>query len=689
MRIRPAVRALAVVEVLSLLRDPRAVFVALVLPMVLLPALFLAGSRMEDRRVEQTETRTYRVAVTGDEAAFALELLRSLPEVGESADRFRIESPEDPRRALAVDSLDAHVRAHSPDGRPGEDTGGVMDAGLPATDRGDRVLRIDHYATRTASREAAELLGDVLAERHEARRDSILSDAGVPVSVRGVATVESMDLATVGQVRGARLGGFLTAMILALMVLGGSAVATDSIAGEKERGTLATLLTTAASRTEIVTGKLLAVMLVAGAIAVMQLLNLWLLMEAGWLRPIEAVRISISPGLAGGLLLLQLPVVALVSGVLLLVSSHATGYREAQLYMMPVFLGLVVPALAPLLPDISLRSVWVAVPIANVALAARDLLAGDGHLAWATAAWFVTAGAAAWVVHRGVRTLGDEGLMAGEVPREEALGGKELFPRRVLRWILVLWAIKLVLELNLRFDDLRWTILLGVGVLFLAFPVAAIRRFRLDPVAALALRMPRPGAWAGVLIGVPAGMAAAAGMVSLIDLVLPVPDGLMESFGQAILQDELPLWQVLLLVALIPGVTEELTFRGVILHGLSKRLSPVALALAVGVIFGLFHYDPFRIPVTAFLGVILAATTLMTGSLYPAVVWHVLHNGLAVVLARSGFDAGELGWIGAAGGVVLLALALGIVWANRSPYPVRSPLVTTNSPGIRYPSPSR
>ena len=114
---------------------------------------------------------------------------------------------------------------------------------------------------------------------------------------------------------------------------------------------------------------------------------------------------------------------------------------------------------------------------------------------------------------------------------------------------------------------------------------------------------------------------------------------------------------------------QELTFRGVILHGWRRRFSPVVLCLVVGGIFGFFHFQIFRIPSTAMLGMILAAVTLLTGSVFPAMLWHAINNALALYLGSEGVDLAGGTWMTYAGGVVALGLALWIIWLNRSLYP--------------------
>lgn len=681
MRLTVPIRAVFWLEIQSLLRDPRTLLISVVLPIVLIPAILIAGNWVEEREARSAEALTFRLAVEGERADLARSLLntQALSDGGSLDSRFQLVSVEDPWEALASGRIDVILEGMDAEGwrqgvRDGSIEPGATDP--PPELEGAPRMRLHFHSNRTASREGAQALRTRLLDTREARRDSILLAAGLPAPPENILVVEAVNVASPEAMEGALLGRFLTLILLGLMALGGSALATDTLAGEKERGTLNTLLTAAARRQEIISGKLLAIMAVAFGIALVQVLNLWFFLGLGIVDIGGAFAVRVPTEAALLLLVLYLPAVALVSGILLLTSAYARSYKEAQLYLTPVLLGLILPSVAPLLPGISLQSAIILIPIANLGVAVRDVMMGDVQPGWILGAWIVTALAAAWVTRRSVLALEDENLILGERSVEEHTGGEGLFRRRIVVWILVLWAVKILVNFNLPFTDIRLVSLVSVGLLFTLFPLAAILRFRLPVREALALRMPHPGVWIGVLLGVPAGILTVLGVFQLVDTVIPVPTEMLESLGQALMPEEIPLWHLLIVIALVPGIAEELTFRGVILHGLRRRLTPVALALVVGIIFGIFHFSLFRIPTTAVLGVILTAVTLLTGSIFPAMVWHVLNNALAVLASRDalpGVDsqwfAEGVGWEWSLAGVGLLLVSFAIIWRFRTPYP--------------------
>lgn len=96
-----------------------------------------------------------------------------------------------------------------------------------------------------------------------AQRAELLQARGFAFQPEQTAAISVIDLASKGQVAGLTLGRMLSLLFMFFMLVGGAVVATDLLAGEKERGTLETLLTTAASRAEIVLAKHLVILTVA------------------------------------------------------------------------------------------------------------------------------------------------------------------------------------------------------------------------------------------------------------------------------------------------------------------------------------------------------------------------------------------------------------------------------------------
>ncbi|MEX2466145.1 MAG: CPBP family glutamic-type intramembrane protease [Gemmatimonadota bacterium] len=648
-------------ELRMLARDTRMILIGIVLPLVVFPVLILVLRSVDRSETERIETTVYTYAVTGSRTSWARDLVDralALPDAADTPGTFEERRTDEPDTLLAAGEL--HLVIEGADAE--------ADSASAAT---RPVIRLRFRAQSDFSRAARSALDERLRSLRDADRDSILRANGFPVATADVAEVVPMNAAPPEREGNALLGLVLTPFVLLLMLTGGSIAAVDTLSGEKERGTLESLLTTGLSRTEIVRAKLLAIACLGLVLVLVNAANLLVYLVIGVLDLPENLAFGLAPLDVGLVLLLLTPLAVLVAAALLLLSGRVDGYKEFQIAFFPLLLAFVALSVAGMLPGMELRSAIALVPVAGVGVAVREIVLGQHDWPFLALAWASSGGLAWLLVGLTERTLSTERLVGGASLDElEVRGGPALFPRRVLRWFAVLWAVFFTTSLWLGESlGLRGQIVLNLVVLFGGGSVLMLRGYRLDWRQALSLRMPPRAAWVAVLVGAPAGYLVGVGLAELVDVYLfPVPDSVLEAFGDVLLEPSLPLWQLLLFVAVMPAVFEEIAFRGVLQHGLAKRLRPLALCLAVGAIFGLFHVTLFRILPTAYLGVVLAATVVLTGSIYPAMLWHALNNAVALVPARLGWidqDTEVPGWAYAAA-VVGLALSLVILWRFRA-----------------------
>ena len=683
-------------EIKRLLRDTRMIIIAVWAPLVLYPLLIFvmrAVEKSEERRLEET---VYEYALVGDEADWgrtiidaALALEANDPDTSRSSVRFEERTATDAESLLRAAELHLVVEALSPAAYERVLTEAETESGTEAEGQADTVaesesvaepalqlptLRLRYRAQSDFSRNASDRLRSRIIEVRSALRDSVYRSAGFPVELEQVASVETENTASTEKEGGALLGLALTPFLLLLMLSGGSIMAVDAISGEKERGTLETLLTTAASRADIVTAKLMGIIVVGLAVAVINILNLLVYVVLGILELPENFAVALSALDLLLVLILLLPLTVLVSSALLLLSGFAKTYKEYQIYFFPLFVVFLVPSFAGMLPGMHLRSAIALVPIAGIGVAVREIMVGEYDWLFLALAFASTGGAALWAVRLTERTLSTERLISSsELDEADLVGGPALFPRHVLRWFGVMWVIFLLV--SLWFGEalgVRGQIVVNLVLIFLGGSLLLIRRYRLDPRAAFALRPVHPAVWLAVLIGAPAGYLVGIGLAELVNTyIFPVPQSVLEAFGEALLGDEMPLWQLVLFLAVMPGVLEELTFRGVLLHGLRKKLGPVGVCLAVGAIFGIFHVSLFRLVPTAYLGTIFAAVVLLTGSVFPAMLWHFAHNAIGLVPAHLGWVTEDtvVPWWAYALGVLGMVVSLAIIWSVRTPYP--------------------
>jgi sodium transport system permease protein len=425
--------------------------------------------------------------------------------------------------------------------------------------------------------------------------------------------------------------------------------AIDLCAGEKERGTMETLLISPASREEIVYGKFLTIWVFSGATALLNLASMGVTTAAlsGQL-PMDLLR----PAALAWCVLLVLPLSAFFSAVCLAVGAYARSTKEGQYYLMPLFLITMPLIFLTFVPGVDLNPFYAMVPITGVALLLKRLLmAGSlGEVPWAyfvpvlapmvlygwlALRWAVSQFQREEVLFREAERL-DLGLWLRRLFRE-----KELLPsagEAVFCFGLILGLRWLSLGLGA-----GWPLLLHAAIDLVAFVVT-------PPVMMALLLTTRPRYGLGLRLPPPQALLSACVLVLL--LVLPLADlsrWLLEQFPdlrtkltettplaqlmQAVQSGEggaSPSWQLPLVLMLLAPVCEELAFRGFILTGLRQRFHPWTAILLSSLLFAVSHLNVFQFLPTFILGVVLGLVATRSRSVLPGVLFHLLYNGMFV-----------------------------------------------------------
>jgi sodium transport system permease protein len=688
-------------EIRMMLRDRRAIIIAVVLPLLIWPVMFYALKRTSENREKNLAATVYKYVVTGSQAEPVRKLItRGAASSARQEERgkgakdnlsdFKFQEVRMPDPAAGLKAAEIHFYL---EGLSGAETDALpresdpkpleADAGAPKSKAPDQaatpplrlpgvpLIRIFFQGDRDASQGGSSRMQELLLRARRMERDELLLQHGLSIKPEQVMPVRETSVASAAQVTGSYLGRFLTLYLMLFLLTGGSIVALDSIAGEKERGSLETLLTTAARRGEIVAAKQLVIVAVALVITIIQIGNILAYVTFKVIKLPSDWVIEAPPATIATLLLLFIPLAAFTASILLMLSAFAKSYKEAQLYFFPIYLLSWVPALAAVLPGISLRSAIILVPLANVSVAVREIMVGKFDWPMLVCVFIVMSLAAAWAVRASARMLSKESLItSGGIDAADIAGGPALFPRHVLRWYALMGVALFAVALNVpQLSSFRAQLLFNELVLFLGIPLLMIRKYRLNVRDALALRPVKPLVWFAVLLAIPAGNLTTVGVFRLANLVFPVPQRMLEQFGRELMPESIPLWQLILFAAILPGICEEVAFRGTLLFGLRRKLRPLPLAVSVGLIFGFFHVALFRIIPTAFMGMMLTAMALLTGSIFPGMLVHAGNNALGLWMGKMEISAGNLAWWWYLAAAAVLALAFYILYRARTPYP--------------------
>ena len=658
MSARPGVRAFRAIlaaELLLLLRDRRALMLAVILPTLLYPLIFMGQRWLQSTSRRSLEERRVHVAC-------------DLSALDASARLVELLEEEQPIDVVAVDAsgLEPAPAAITPEERAevarlaGGPSGVVLLARARAGDP-PVALRLYFDGTNDEAAQARRRVDRALDRFQIERRAELVRRRVGSDPAQGLA-ITAVDVASPEDAAGSRLGRIFPILAVIVLLSGGSYVALSAFAGEREAGTLETLLVQPAPASSVVAAKFAAV-LIAGVLT--------LLLNAA------SILVSLHAGLFGGLgageagasvvapapLVLDaarllgagfvfLPAAVLLCSLLCLACGRARTFREGQFTLLPLMLVCLVPA-AIASQDVDLDWLLAMIPLAGPSLAARDALRGQVHLP--VVAWMLVANTAwaALALGQLARTLDTERLVQNPGGEEESTQ-RSVQSRYALRWGWVAVFLLYVVGGTLQ----GWNQIAGVLLtLWFLLPLLALlsargtaRRARESVASVLRLGPPRWTHAVGAMLLAPALAVLAKTVFDWQRQVLPLPSRVQEG---DLLHDitSLPLAARLFVLAISPAICEELFFRGAILSGLRRDLGAVRCVAWQAVLFGAAHGSIYRFVPTAILGMVLTAVALRARSVWPGILLHAAYNSLLIV----GVDSPWMVWLSACG-LLLLAV---------------------------------
>ena len=441
--------------------------------------------------------------------------------------------------------------------------------------------------------------------------------------------------------------------------------AVDLCAGEKERGTLETLLTSPARRVEIVLGKLFTVMIFSIATAVLNLISMGITGSVVMTQLGEmAAMADVGPPPFGAMVWLSIiliPVSALFSAVCLALAAFARSTKEGQYYLMPVILVTMPLILLPMAPSVELDLGFSLIPVSGIVLLMRAVMEGTISELWPYAfPVMAVTFACCWLSVR----------WAVEQFRSE-----EVLFREGERWDLGVW-LKHLMHDRQETPTVALAVLCGVLILIvkffmgsaidmpstvfeiknMAFSVFAFNTFAIpmiviitvglamtftltrNPVRTLQLHNPH---W----LAIPAGAALAVALIPLaivfqyvVAMIFPIApevQDFMTAFQNKLADAPSP-WVTLVLIAVLPAVCEELSFRGFILSGFRQSGYKWRSIVLTSLFFGIAHTIMLQ-QVNAFvLGLVLGYIAIQCGSIWPCIAFHFAHNATRYFVHESG-----------------------------------------------------
>ena len=655
-------------EMVDQLRDRRTLFTVAVLPLMLYPLVGMLLLQM----TQFSQTRPSSVVVVGQEH-LTENVVHAAPELttgrGTQAvwgDAAGVASPADWRLVshrwdevhAAPDPLATATRWVR---------GGAYDAAVvipPVESDGRPDVRLLFNTTSEQSGTARARLEGILANWRTTWVDRRMTARGLDPAMLRPHTITALDTAPRGIADAANWSKLLPFVMLVWALTGAFYPAIDLVAGEKERGTLETLLTSPATRREVVWGKLAAVTTFSIATAVMNAASM--LVTGSFV--LGRVVSGATPGMAAPpvgpmlwLLVALLPLSALFSALALGVAAMARSSKEGQYYLMPLMMVALPLVMLPMLPGMSLSIGTAIIPVTGLFLAVRELIEADYFEAmmYLPIVALVTAACLHAATEWARRQFESETVL---------FGGGDGWELR--RWVSHLWrdrqiaatpvqayACGVIVLVAMFFGKLSITsmptdlaslsqIVVIPQVALIATP-AAIMALCLTtrPAAALRMRRVDPRTLMTCVALAVAIHPTHVALSSLIQTLYPLSDAAKDAMSPLVAQIEAaPWWGMVILMAAVPAVCEELAFRGFIFGGLIRGRNPWRAILVSAFLFGITHGILQQSLAAMIIGVLLGWVAWRTGSVWTTMAMHLVINALGVCLSR--IAAGGPGLVG-------------------------------------------
>ncbi len=620
-------------EILDVIRDKKTIVTMVVLPILLYPLLFLVIMQIVSLVMQEQEESTYYIAYENVSAQHR-ELLNDWIAGEEDELEYilkEVES-ENPREDLHAEKIDAYLTV--------EETESQLSYTIHYL-----------YANNTSS-VASGMLEEEIKSLSEKVAEENVKAQGLDVN-RFLHPVISLldDQSSNESSIGSMLGGIIPFLLVTSIVMGCIYPAIDATAGEKERGTLETLLTLPVGNMELMASKFLSVATIAVVSVLMNVLSM-----GGVVLYLYSTMTALTENTTGLELASFIPAILLtvccviafslfISAITMIVCAFAKSFKEANNYVTPISLVVMLASYVGIIPTIELNKTLSLVPVVNICLMVKNLLVFKYDftlILLVLLSNIIYAFVAVWVLSK---IYNSESILFGE-----SLSGIKLFEKRSnikkgslpsIQESLLIMVVALLLMVYVG-GIVSASAPLSVGLIvqqaFIGvLPILAALYIKADVKEVFALRLPKGKPFLGaLLLGVGAiclNMVAS----SLLSVAFPSDsEGLNEQYMQIL--DGVTFVPALLLMALLPAVCEELMYRGYMFTAFKQKMSLTRAIVFVSLLFGVSHMSLIKVLPTAILGAGLAYMIHKSGSILTSSVIHFLNNSLAVVVLYYGSE---------------------------------------------------
>lgn len=671
-------------ELLDVFRDRKAIIMLVLVPLLIYPLIFFGSFAVMTMIQSNMEQGEYKVLLSVDDDG-ALE--QQIAEYNEdkksekeksdvdkasagdqSVEKESSSSDEEKSRILVVYISDYirngefELENDTPEGRAAladkilqaEKADVYVDTQISSDGR--VTYRTKYVSSITDSNYAETVVKDILDDLSDEETRNALEEAGLDAEkVTHPFGIKRENIASTEQSAGSILGMILPFMLVVSLLMGTMYPAIDTTAGEKERGTLETLLTLPIKNHEMILAKFITVALMGVISAILNVISMGFMIF--YLIKLVQSEVASDLGLdlknfnlgtfVPAMLVTVLAIMAFslfISAVTMCIAALAKSYKEANNYITPLTLVVMLTGYIGFIPNIELDNKMAMIPVANICLLVKEMLlfkASMGPTAIVLLSNVLYAGLAIMLLSRMYDSEGilfDEGKSGLQLFQKRSNITKGGVPTSGDAWFIVFFVMILylyfgsILQVNHGSTGVFYSqlIVVGVPLIMALYTKRSIREtyhfkgFRIV------------GFLGAILLFVGAFLIENIFSTFLYQFFPDSFEQMNSGLAETLMGDNMLV--SLLIVAITPAICEEMMFRGFIYAGFRSKYKKWTAIILVSFIFGVYHTSLIRLVPTMMLGVCFAMIVYYTDSIFPAMVMHCLNNAIGVIaMYKPGF----------------------------------------------------
>lgn len=351
-------------ELKDTLRDRRTLIAMIVIPILVFPLILGISTSISASFADKQQNDLFSIALLTDEPGnqFVQELLSIPDSLGPKEIQFYT-FEENAEELILSDSAQIAIAIPS-----------SFDAEQLAMKSSD--VTVYYKETNMGARQRAQSYEKIIEKVLQDKRYSTLELD--PTTFKPF-TINYSNLSSDKEMLGKYVGGFIPYLFIIFGFIGCLYPAIDLFTGEKERKTLETLLTAPIARWKILVGKMMVIVLSGIAAASFAMIGLFLSLEVFEFidnpKILEAVNSILTVKFISLLFILLLPLTIFFAGIMIPVTIYAKSFKEAQSILTPVNFMIILPAMVGFIPGIELSYSTALIPIVNIVLASKELVA--------------------------------------------------------------------------------------------------------------------------------------------------------------------------------------------------------------------------------------------------------------------------------------------------------------------------